>query len=152
VDQPCSTCACAAFLWRVGLPGQLGLLPQQSASSSLRARGIRGCLTGASLDNRDPLGYKSMPAVAPPQTLGRHYQHRLKEREREERTATAALDSPPPLTIGGRGRVEGTRHRARIGQARFIGRRRRLVWVKSPARLRLSRPSHRAARTNFLGA
>jgi hypothetical protein len=33
-----------------------------------------------------------------------------------------AHDSPPPRTVGGRGRVEGTCHRARKVYARFIGR------------------------------
>jgi hypothetical protein len=71
VDQPGSTCAraCVAFLWRVGPPGQLGLLSQQNTSSSLRTHGFRGCLTGAALGNRDLPGYKSMPDAAPPQTL-----------------------------------------------------------------------------------
>jgi hypothetical protein len=80
--------------------------------------------------------------------------HQIGEkREREERTlAATALDFPSPRADGVWGRAVRTRHRARIGQARFTGHRRRLVGAKSLAGLRLPRPSRRAARTNSLGA
>jgi hypothetical protein len=48
--------------------------------------------------------------------------YRARPRVREERTVAATLDSPPPLMVGGQGRVEGTRHCARIVHVRLIGR------------------------------